>query len=382
MKRLATLLIVAMLFIGGCIPSTPSTTATNKVSLSVRYPTGAILAPLPPMMAFRDNQSGKRLLALATPQSGGVLPTNRMPVLYQQGNSCGPCALAAISYPLSHQTFSPAFTYVLSRQYATPANWQADNGSYTYANIHVAQTNGQPRIGVWAYPQGDINAIPSNAAVVDAANYKLVAVATPDLPSVESALAGGSAVGLYISATTDVYYPIALTDGSFEVKTATATSTRIGGHFWTAVWFDNTRKMMDGTTGGILIENSWGTGWAQNGFAWVSTAGWVTSNLNGNLSQSYTILAAPSPAPLNLTISSPATPTITVKAGDVVGFAWTSNADSVTVTESQYNSKTVYQPNGSFINRAGTKTQIFTFTATRASDNGTIAKTITVNVAP
>lgn len=377
MKRFSCLILAIFALAGCCLCNAPQA----NLSIAAKYPTGALLAPLPPMMAFRDHPMGKRLMAAPIPQSGGVLPANRRPVLYQAASDCGPCALAAISYPATHQLFSPAATYVWSRQHSTPANWTADNGTYTYANIWVAQNQGQPRVSVWAYPQGNINAIPTTAAVTDAANFKLGAVLTPDISSVESALAGGNAVGLYIFATTDAYYPVALPDGSFEVRTPTTSSPRIGGHFWTAVWYDLNRKMLDGSTGGMLIENSWGVQWGQNGYAWVSIAGWVTSNINGNLSQAYTILAPPlPPAPtLNLTITSPATPIVTVKAGTVVTFAWSGNADKVSVTDSLNHSHTDYPAIGTFITRA-VGPQVFTFTATLNS--ATIVKTSTIAIAP
>jgi hypothetical protein len=44
----------------------------------------------------------------------------------------------------------------------------------------------------------------------------------------------------------------------------------VGGHEWRIVGASRTRQCPDGTTGAVRMINSWGTGWGQNGRAWVS----------------------------------------------------------------------------------------------------------------
>ena len=197
---------------------------------------------------------------------------------------------------------------------------------------------------------------------------------TPDLVSVETALANGTAVGLYVLATTEFYAPVACSDGSYEVSTPGTNYTIAGGHFITAVAYDNTRKMKDGTTGGIKIQNSWGTGWAQQGFAWLSTAGWVTSNRFGNLTQAYTILATSPANPLTFTGNFPTT----IPPGAILNVAWTSNGDSVVVSDVLWHYSATLPASGTFMTGVAAG-DVWTFKSSRKSDGSTLTKTVPVS---
>jgi len=44
----------------------------------------------------------------------------------------------------------------------------------------------------------------------------------------------------------------------------------VGGHAWTIIGINRKRKNPDGTTGAARMINSWGSGWGQNGKAWLT----------------------------------------------------------------------------------------------------------------
>jgi hypothetical protein len=93
------------------------------------------------------------------------------------------------------------------------------------------------------------------------------------LDQVADALTKGYPVGVLMRLTWEWASPVRVADGA-EVKSKTATSTPLFSHFMTVVGIDRLRKNADGTTGSLLIKNSWGAGWGVNGQAWCSIASW------------------------------------------------------------------------------------------------------------
>lgn len=289
LKLAVNLILFAMFagcaFIGQYIPA-----------LAPHYPTGANLSTRPAdAPLFSAHPLGAKLMAAPIPVAYTIPASLLMPVIYQQAEDCGPCDLAAIAFPATGQQLSPRATYVWSRQLASPSNWTADGGTNAVDNMQVAKSQGQPRASVWAYA-GNINALPTAPAVADAAAYELTPVLTPTLAAVEASVAANHPCCTFIYCTsTEWYNPTKCADGSWEVKTPTATSVHIGGHFPTIVGYDNARKCLDGTTGALFVQNSWGTGWAGNGFAWISVNGWFTNN--GDAGSRFTLLPKTAPPP-------------------------------------------------------------------------------------
>lgn len=290
MKFILSILCVVMFagcqYIGTIIPA---------LAPAPNYPTGG-LASIRPADAqlFAAHPDGAKMLAAPLPTAYTIPATSLMPVIYQEAQDCGPCNLAAIAYPATLQLLSPRATYVWSRQLASPSNWTPDKGTFAFENIKVAQTMGQPRIAAWPYP-GVVNEIPTSPTVADAAAYELIPLLTPDRASMEAAIAANHPCCTFVYATQEWWYPVQCADGTWEVKDRTNASISIGGHFPTVVGYDHTRKMLDGTMGGMLIQNSWGVGWGKNGFAWISVAGWITAN--GDAGSRFTLLAKVPPVP-------------------------------------------------------------------------------------
>lgn len=66
-----------------------------------------------------------------------------------------------------------------------------------------------------------------------------------------------------------------------------ATGTRVGGHAIAFVGYDDAHKNPDGSVGAFKFANSWGTGWGQKGFGWMSY-----SKLRANLIEAWAVEVA------------------------------------------------------------------------------------------
>jgi hypothetical protein len=249
------------------------------------------------------------------PLSGGASPPTYLipksklpPVLYQQGEDCGPCASYVLAFAVASTLFclSPTYTWVRISQKTYP------NDTGTTASGCMASINNQGLVPLaqLGYP-GNLNTIPSAAQQNTAIGNKLTYYACPSLATIQSAVAADHPVILFFSATSDFYYPVLdQNDGSYEISPRSPLSTSIGGHFMACVGYDMTRKMLDGTMGGLLMQNSWGTQWGASGEVWVSIASWNTQNGNAGSQFALSLPVAPTPAPLPPAPQPPAPPIV------------------------------------------------------------------------
>lgn len=86
----------------------------------------------------------------------------------------------------------------------------------------------------------------------------------PTLDVVRSFLAAGFFVALGFPVST------AVTDAA-EIPFPTAADSILGGHAVTAVGYDDKARIRS-DKGALLVRNSWGTGWGEQGFGWLPYA--------------------------------------------------------------------------------------------------------------
>ena len=166
---------------------------------------------------------------------------------------------------------SPAFIYNL-------IHVEGDNGSYFDDAFNVLNTLGCSSLAVMPYDENDYTTWPSKQAFIDAMKRKttlpsngyyenyIVLDSDTDLDSVKQLLLNGDVVVFGISVY-DNYYNISDYNNIYAL--ADKTGTNYGGHAQCIVGFDDTIETPDGT-GAFRVVNSWGTGWGDNGFYWIS----------------------------------------------------------------------------------------------------------------
>lgn len=221
-------------------------------------------------------------------EGGGVprviLDPSRIDAVYSQsGNMCGGCMGATLLYALTKplkpnwaDRHSPMYLWWWARFYR---GLQGLNKGVSANNVLKALTdNGACDNSQWPN-YSDYTVAPNASQTATAlknqatAYYWLYSSQATFLDQIVTALSNGMPVGILASLTTEWVSPVKVADGA-EVKSKTAFSTYLFGHFVSIVGIDLTRKNLDGTTGSLLIKNSWGTGWGANGLAWISIANW------------------------------------------------------------------------------------------------------------
>ena len=136
-----------------------------------------------------------------------------------------------------------------------------DGGSTIEGNLYTAEQEGIDDQSDYWQGNYDWTDVPNSAEMADAVNWKLSGFSGLELggtltqQSIESALAGGDPVVIGISVYSNFFYVgsnglYSGVSGSFE-----------GYHAITALGYN---------ANGLVIENSWGTGWGANGYATLS----------------------------------------------------------------------------------------------------------------
>jgi hypothetical protein len=191
------------------------------------------------------------------------------------------------------QPFAPMYTY-------SQINFGADNGSYPTAALDIAVQQGSDTRADYTQGDYDWRDQPTNAERANAAHYKIKGYETL-FSGVGQA---GTAAGIKNALATNhpVAIEMAVRNGFESLGSNPAavdddiTSGILGYHEVLALGYD---------AAGLIIENSWGTGWANGGFgriSWrvVQTDVWEGDTIDG-------LATPPPPTPPRVS-----TPTVTV----------------------------------------------------------------------
>jgi hypothetical protein len=205
--------------------------------------------------------------------------TNEMPPVGNQGGQ-GSCASWSIAYyhrtqleyherhwdlnDPNHQ-FSPAFCY-------NQVNGGGDNGSGFGDNMPLIVEQGCATLADQPYNDGDPLSWPSESAYSKAIPYRTKDWAwfntydTTGINMIKQLLANGStsclSIGVWGNFDNIASY-------HYMYCAADREGTNRGGHLITFVGYDDTLTTHDGT-GAFRMVNSWGPGWGQTGYFWMS----------------------------------------------------------------------------------------------------------------
>lgn len=157
-----------------------------------------------------------------------------------------------------------------------------DSGAYLRSTMKALTLFGVPPEQYWAYNVSKFDTEPPAFAYAFADNYKAIKYyrldnvgMTPDqvLASVKTKIAAGLPCAFGFS----VYSSIS---NSPDIPFPKARDTLLGGHAVCAVGFDVSRKI-GSDTGALLIRNSWGTSWGDQGYGWLPFT-YVTRGLSSD----------------------------------------------------------------------------------------------------
>lgn len=348
--------------------------------------------PLPAPPDPRDYKFAESpLMGGAVPPAHTVSEDLQMSIWLQTHLECGLCALANATFVATGWTCSTRYGYFKSRQLVAqlaqppiPPERMPDGGTYAAYNMKVAANIGQAAPSVWPIA-GDINEVPSAAADANASRRLITYYACRTVDELIAAIASNHTPYIHWACKSDWNWPSLCADGTYEIHTPTVLSGPGGGHFTVLDAYDLNRKMLDGTTGGVRVRNSWGTNWGAGGKAWVSIAYWLGAK-GGDANSRYAVTTQqPAPAPIPFPTPTPTIPPLTfdfhgpaqIAAGSVMSVAWTSNADYVLISDVSWNYKNKHLKDGTFLTGVAAG-DTWTFTAIRASDGAKITKTVGV----
>ncbi len=182
---------------------------------------------------------------------------------------------------------SAMFVYRTSRRIL---QWQGDSGATLRTTWKAISRFGVPEEKYWPYDPASVDREPD--AFVYAAARKLAPLrylrldvrgrrAKKTLEAVKSFVAAGFPCVFGFSVAAAI-------SAEAEIPMPTLRDEILGGQAALAVGYDDTRRTRAGR-GGILIANSWGTGWGEGGFGWLPYA-YVRAQLASDF---WTVLRPP-----------------------------------------------------------------------------------------
>ncbi len=176
-----------------------------------------------------------------------------------------------------HIDASRLFLYKVTRRLA---NLSGDSGAFLRSTMGALALFGVPPEEYWPYNISDFEVEPTAFCYSFAQNYQAVSyyrldsrdVSTDDLlKRIKLFLSAGlpSMFGFTVYRSIDQGYI------SGKIPYPSENDIEDGGHAVIAVGYDDAMKIKNNnpgskeTTGAILIRNSWGTGWGENGYGWM-----------------------------------------------------------------------------------------------------------------
>lgn len=176
-----------------------------------------------------------------------------------------------------HIDASRLFLYKATRNLL---HWTGDTGAFLRSTMGAMVLFGVPPEEYWPYVVADYEIEPPAFCYAFASNYRAISYYRLDPPGttksallkhIKTNLAGGlpSMFGF------TVYSSYTQASSTGKIPYPTKGEKIIGGHAVVAVGYDDNLKIKNNFTGAteykgaLLIRNSWGTGWGNNGYGWL-----------------------------------------------------------------------------------------------------------------
>lgn len=263
---MALLGVVALAAGGAAAVAAPVADAAPKVTT---YPLG--LVPSPP----------SAVAPLAVPEGGATFGDNPVPAsvdltswavpVGNQGQ-IGSCVSWTVGYAISGwfarrqgqagTPYAPLFLY----NQITNGQGGASTGTTFYQNLQLEQTGGI--VPLSQFPSGHYNpaVIPSNTQKAAALDYRITSWNTLYYNLSMSAASGQTLIKQALANEKPVALGIKVYQNFYSVSSANPyysapSGSFLGRHAVAVLAYDSY---------GVKIQNSWGTGWGQGGYAWLS----------------------------------------------------------------------------------------------------------------
>lgn len=175
-----------------------------------------------------------------------------------------------------HIDASRLFLYKVTRNLL---HWTGDTGAYLRTTMGAMALFGVPPEEYWPYVIADFDVEPAAFQYSFASNYQALQYFRLDPPGLDRKELL-KRIKLFICARLPlmfgftVYNSIWGASSSGEIPYPGPRDRRAGGHAIVAVGFDDKKKIAisnstKSTTGALLIRNSWGVGWGDDGYGWL-----------------------------------------------------------------------------------------------------------------
>lgn len=165
---------------------------------------------------------------------------------------------------------SPAFIYYLERELEGALD-QGDCGAQPRTSCQVVRKYGVCTLAQMPYSDTDFSTPPTRAQLQEALAYSNNAYhLISTLLDMKSCMASGYGFNLAFEVFSSFESDAVAQSGLMPVPNVN-TEDDLGGHQTFAVDYDDTVKCPGASgPGAFFVQNSWGTGWGQDGFFWMS----------------------------------------------------------------------------------------------------------------
>ncbi|MBZ0159859.1 C1 family peptidase [Candidatus Methylomirabilis sp.] len=155
-----------------------------------------------------------------------------------------------------------------------------DTGAFLRSTMGALVLFGVPPEEYWKYSIADFDKEPTAFCYAFAQNYQAIQYYRLDppgtgKPTLLTRIKTNLAAGLPSIFGFTVYTSISQAAGNGKISCPTPGEKVAGGHAIVAVGYDNAMKIKNTNSGGVetvgalLIRNSWGTGWGDQGYGWL-----------------------------------------------------------------------------------------------------------------